>query len=156
MAFIKYINRLTDFSAADISRMELAASRLKQSDNIEFKIAAYDHEKVIIQVVQGKHVTGVYHTLKQLIEIVHESFDRFFPDKKVLVHPIPFNDSPVNMVTINWINKQLQETNTKLKQIEKDTGISKIALHDILSGKTALSQELKAFFYYYFLSKRNR
>jgi len=153
MAFIKYINRLTDFSAADITRMELAASIHKQSDNIEFKIVTYDHEKVIIQVVQGKNLTGVYHSLKRLIEIVHEIFDRFFPDKKVLVHPIPFNDSPVNKVTINWINKQLQETNTKLKHIERETGISKIALHDILSGKTALSQEVKAFFYYYFLSK---
>lgn len=153
MAEIKYFNRLNSFNTEDISKMELAAKLHRQHSNLRFKIVDYQKQKVIIQVVQEKSSTGIYHSQKRLIEIVHETFDRFFEGSKVLVHAIPFNDTPVNKVTTKWINKQLIGTNTKLKQIEKDTGIDLTTLKKIISGEIQLSQTIKAFFYYYFLQK---
>jgi hypothetical protein len=71
-----------------------------------------------------------------LIEIVHETYDRFFKDKKVHVHPIEYVQSPANSVDSKWINDQMLKSGIKLKDMVDDTGIDKTQLSSLISGNT--------------------
>src|SRR5687768_12342239 len=108
MADIKNLHLLTDtVKPGDITKMEMAAVAHRRHSNITFKIVDLTPGKVIIQVVQGKNAGGNYFPMKRLIEIVHETYDRFFPEKKILVRPIPFQESPANKVDPEWINMKM-------------------------------------------------
>ena len=153
MNALKNTHRLTDISAEDLAKMELAAKDQNQLSNISFKITEYSEEMIIIQIVQDKLSTGIYYTQKQLIEITHEIFDLFFPGKKVHVHAITYVNTPVNNVNIHWINIKMLLTQTRTKQIVNDTGIDTTTIKNIIAGNVELTQPLKALFYYYFLNR---
>ena len=108
--------------------------------------------RLIIKALQGKNATGIYHSQKRLIEIVHETFDRFF--KKIQVHAIPFKESPAQKnVTPVWINKQMLDKAVSLKLMSEEMGIDKTQLSSLISADRPLSAPMKALFWYYFLSK---
>ena len=153
MRQIKNTELLHDVDDLAIIRMDIAAMIHKTQENISFKIAEYNDENVIIQVVQHKTSTGFYHTQKSLIDLVHKTFDSFFADKKVLVHAIPFVENSASKVDIKWINKKMLETGIRIKDISTDTGLDQNELSILLNGGSPLSKPMKALFYYYFLAK---
>lgn len=153
MNTIKNIALLIDKDQGDIEKMEHAANEHKRHGNIVFKISEYEQKKAVIQVSQERNATGIYHTQKRLIEIVHESFDRFFPGRKIHVHAIVYNKPAVDKVDPAWINKQMMDTGTRLKDISDDSGLGYANLSTLVNGNAPLSQPMKAFFYYYFLAK---
>ncbi len=156
MTQIKNLHLLTDtVSKAIIDKMEYAAFEHKRHSNITFKIVDLLPGKVIIQAVQEKSTSGNYFTQKRLIEIVHETFDRFFPGKKINVHGVPYKEAPCSKVTVEWVNNQMTRTGTTLKQLSAETDINYTQLSSIVSGEQALSKPMKALFWYYFLSKKN-
>jgi hypothetical protein len=154
MAQLKNVHLLNDFREADIDKMEHAALQHKRYSNIDFKIVEYSPRKVIIQIGQGKNAGGNYFDKKRLIEIVHETYDRFFKDKKVHVHPIEYVQSPANSVDSKWINDQMLKSGIKLKDMVDDTGIDKTQLSSLISGNRPLSQPMKALFWFYFAYKQ--
>jgi transcriptional regulator with AAA-type ATPase domain len=119
---------------SDIDKMEHAALQHLRYSNITFKIIDLSDKKVVIQVTQGKSAQANYQTGKRLIEIVNETFGRFFSDRKINVGPIPFVESPANQVDDKWIQKQMEKFNIKLKDITADTGIDKTQLSSVVSG----------------------
>jgi hypothetical protein len=153
MAQLKNIHLLDDIKQSDLDKIEFAAVQHKRYSNIDFKIVEYSPKKVIIQASQGKNAGSNYFDKKRLIEIVHETFDRFFKDKKIHVHPIEFVESRANQVDAKWIQDKMLKTGCKLKNIANDTGIDYTQLSSLVSGDRALSQPMKALFWYYFLSK---
>ncbi len=150
MAMLKNIHLLSDVGEKERSMMDHAALEHARHSNITFKIQEVTPKRIVIQVIQGKSSNGHYFDQKRLIEIVHETFNRFFKDRKILVHAIPYRVSPANVVTVDWINKRMLETGTKLKTIAEDTGLDYSHLSSLASGDKPLSQPLKALFYYYF------
>lgn len=155
MNIIKNVHRLLDEDVNDVAKMEAAAVAHRRHAGITFKIVDYTPKKVTIQVTQEKHAAGNYHPAKRLVEIVHETFDRFFKDKKVVVNTIPFQQTPADGVDSKWINEQMLNTGTRLKQIAADTGIDYTQLSSLVSGDRPLSQPMRALFWFYFLSKQN-
>ena len=155
MGLINSTNKLTDIPASDLGKMEYAAIEHKRFGNITFKIIEYDNNKLIIQAAQGKNAAAIYHSKKRIIEIVNETFGRFFIGKRIIVHPITYSNSPVEIVNKKWIDKKMLETGTKLKDISADTGISKIELTQYINDKEKLTQPIKSLFYYYFLSLKS-
>lgn len=153
MAELKNVNRLTGIPLCDIEKMELAACEHARFNSIKFKVESYDDRSVVFNISQGKNSAGAYHNKSRLIQIVHETFDRFFPGRKVLVHAFPYIDAPVNKVTDEWIRKQMHAKGIKLKDIEHDTGMNYAYLSSLTNGNEPLSQGMKSMFYYYFLSK---
>jgi len=135
--------------------MEHAALQHQRYGNITFKIIDINDKKVVIQVAQGKNAQANYQTAKRLIEIVTETFGRFFGDRKINAGPIPFVESPANQVDYKWIQKQMEKQDLKLKDIANDTGIDKTQLASVISGDRPLSQPMKALFWYYFAAKEN-
>ncbi len=156
MNIIKNINKLTGFTQEDLTMMEQAAILHKRYNNITFKIIEVNPKKVIIQAVQGKSATGKYFPQKLLVDIVHETFDRFFKGRTMNVHAVPFQESRVNQVTDAWIRYNMEETGTKLKDIASDTGIDYSHLSSVINGNQELSQPMKAMFYFYFLSRKTQ
>ncbi len=144
---------LEDFSKEDKDMMEHAALVHRQFNNITFKILEVEKKKITIQVTQDKNEKENYFPAKRLIEIVHETYDRFFKGWKVMVHPKAYIKSPVEQVDHAWVNKLMLEKGVKLKEIAKDTGISPAQLSVIINGGV-ISQPMKALFYYYFESKK--
>ena len=154
MPLIKNLHLITEHSEKEKMMMEHAALEHSRHCNITFKFVEVDPKKVIIQIVQGKNSHGHHFDSKRLIEIVHETFDRFFKDRKVHVHPVPYKKSPVDSVDSIWVNKQMLERSIKLKTIAFDTGIATTQLSSLISGANPLSQPMKALFYYYFLNSK--
>lgn len=154
MAEFKNLHLLPDgFQQSEIERMEYAAIEHKRHNAITFKIIEYTPKKITIQVTQGRNAAKVYHNAKRLSEIVHETFDRFFPGMKIIVHTIPFVDTPVSKVDIAWINKQMLTSGVKLKTMADESGLNYTYLSSMVNGNEPLSQLMKAFFWYYFQSK---
>lgn len=139
-------------SEADMVKMEYAGARHKTYANITFKVIEVSEKKVLFSVSQGKSAAGNYQTAKRLIEIVHETFDRFFPGRKVMAGPIPYKEPAPNQVTHEWIIEKMQTTGTRLKTIADETGIDYTQLSTVVNGAT-ISAPMKAVFWFYFLSK---
>lgn len=151
---IKNLHLLTDVGEEEKLKMEHAGLLHARYSNITFKIVDYDDKKVTIQIAQGKSAAENHQNKKRLIEIVHETFDRFFPKRKILVHPIEFVESPATSIDETWINKQMLEHGITLKQIATDTGINYTQLSALITGRNPLSQPMKALFWYYFAAMK--
>lgn len=156
MAQIKNFHLLDDLPEQQKSKMEYAAVQHSRMNNLSFKIVEVDPKSITIQVVQGKNAARAYHPQKRLIEIVHETFDRFFPNKKIRVHAVPFIESPANDVDADWINAQMLSAGIRLKEIAADTGVDYTQLSSLVSGARPLSQPMKALFYFYFLARQRQ
>jgi hypothetical protein len=152
MALIKNLHLLSEMNARDIELMEHAALQHKKFSNITFKFVKTG-DQVIVRILQGKSEAGNYQPAKRLIEIVHETFDRFFPGKKIVVHPVPYQEPKVNEVTAKWIQERMEETGTRLKDIADDTGLGYTNLSALINGTVPLTQPMKAVLFYYFKSK---
>lgn len=138
---------------SDLDKMEHAAMLHRRHGNLTFKIIDVNDKKVLFQVRQGKSAAENYHSAKRLIEIVHETFGRFFPGRKLNAGPIVFRRPDPDQVNHDWIISKMKDTKTRLKDISDDTGIDYSYLSTLTSG-APLSQPVKAFFWYYFLSKK--
>jgi hypothetical protein len=135
-----------------VNEMEAAARAHRTYANLSFKISDINSKRVVIQVIQGRSAQENYFNQKRLREIVHETFSRFFPGRKIDVHATEYKESPVASVNAAWINKMMLETGIKLKTIAEDTGIAATQISRVLGGDE-LSQPMKAMFWYYFYSK---
>jgi len=156
MAEIKNRHLLQDIiQQSDLEKMEYAATEHRRHNGIVFKIIEYNAKtkKVVIQIRQEKNAAGVYHNKKRLLEIVPETFGRFFPGVKISVQPIPYQESPVNKIDIAWVKDKMLTTGTKLKDIEADTGLNYTYLSSLMNESDPLGQTMKALFYYYFKTK---
>jgi len=151
MGIIKNTDLLIDTAPDIISELELAAETLKRTDNINFKIKEYGNNKMIIQAAQDEKGSGEYLTKKQLIGITRFTFDAYFPGVKSIVQPIPFLQSPADIVNHKWILKKMLLTGRSIKMISADTGIERAELKSIINDGKHVSKSMKALFYYYFL-----
>lgn len=156
MGQIKNIHLLTDQDEQALAKMEHAATEHKRYSSIVFKIVDHSPQGVIIQIIQGKSAAGIYHNQKRLIEITHETFDRFFNGKKIKVHAIPYDIPKTSEVDAKWIADRMLATGTKLKDIAKDTGLDYTSLSALVNGTRPLSQTTQAMFYFYFQTKPDK
>ena len=154
MPLIKNMHLLEDISDGEKAKLEHAALEHNRHNSTTFKIIEVKSKTVTIQVAQRKNAAGAYHNQKRLVEIVHETYDRFFKDKKIHVHAIPYDESPAVNVNAEWIRKQMLLYGIKLKVIAQETGLDYPNLSTYMKGEKPISQAMKALFYFYFLSKK--
>lgn len=153
LMLIKNAHLLTDISEKDLLLMDHAALEHAKYSNIKFKIISCDKKSVVIQIVQGKSAAMNYQDKHRLIEIVRETFGRFFGSKKITVNAVPYQEAKCNVVDAAWLNTIMKETGTKLKHIAEDTGLNYANLSTYMKGEKEMPQMLKALLYYYFASK---
>lgn len=151
---IKNLHLVNDIlSEKDLEMMEHAGQEHLRFSNITFKVIEISDTKVVIRAVQGRSSSGIYFDAKRLIEIVHETFDRFFTGRKVQVNPVPYEKSPAGDIDAAWINKKMETTGIRLKEIAADTGLNYTRLSVLINGERPLSQVSKALFWFYFKAK---
>ncbi len=151
---IKGLHKLDPNEIDEVDKLEYAGLMHRRHNNITFKIAEVTEKQVSIQASQGKNPSGNYFSKKRLIELVQETFTRHLPNKRIVAHAIPYEESPVNKVDEKWIQAQMLETGTKLKDIVRETGLNNTQLSTMLNGGKPFSQVMKAMFYFYFMSKK--
>ena len=117
MNIIKNLHLVADIvDQKDMDKMEHGALQHRRYSNVTFKIIEVNDKKVTMQVAQGKSSAQNYHTGKRLIEMVHETFDRFFPGRKIIAGPIPYQAAEPNQVTHEWIHEQMKKNKIRLKR----------------------------------------
>jgi hypothetical protein len=154
MTLIKNIHLLKGvLNESDLDKMEHAALQHKRYAAVQFKIVDAGPGKVTFQIAQGKSAAENYFTKSRMIEIVHETFGRFFPHSKIIVHPVPYKMPAPNQVDPAWVQKKMLHLGIKLKQVSDDTGVDYTNLSAVLNEKAPMSQPIKALLYYYFSYK---
>ncbi len=157
---IKGLHYLKGMPEETIEEMERIALPLWEDFYLTFKVEDCDVKRVTFKVIQERAAPD-YPGIdlleqKDLIRITRQSFDKFFPDHHIIVHPYPFIPNPVAEVDSKWIEKKMLVTGTRLKDIVAETGLNKSYLSTLINGKDPLSDMAKAMFYYYFLSKKDK
>ena len=151
---IKGLSLLKDVDSKTILEMEQAALVKGKQAHLDFKIIKQTDKTVVIRVSQDKEAEEFYNTQK-LTLTVHETFLPFFPKHRIIVHPIPYKQSPAEVVTAEWVSKHMLEFHVSLKQLTEDTGLNKTYLSNLVNENKEFSQAMKAMFYFYFESKKN-
>ena len=118
--------------------------------SLEFKVTDATPEAVTVLIAQEKNHAGNYFDVKRLIEIAHETFDDLVAPRRVHVRPVPYQPSPTEVVTADWIKNKVLESGKKIKEIAHDLGIDAASVTAYKNGIKPLSGIVKAMFYYYF------
>lgn len=149
MNTITNLHYLNDY-LADTRDLKQGANLYKRQANISFKIQKADHVVIIVEVRQGRNSQNKYLSTKELIVRTKDLFSRFFPEHTIHTRPKPYHAPPPDVVTPQWIQDQMQQSEINLKQLERETGIDRVLLSDWINDKHPLEQVVKAMFYYYF------
>lgn len=156
MNIIKNIHKISELISADkLIDLEQAANLHLRHSNIEFKVIGIDGENISIRTTQGKHMSGIYADTQTLISRTRELFNRYLPSYTIITHPVPYQPSQTDIVTPEWINKQMLSKITRVQDISNDTGIDKTNISAWINGKREMSQIVKAMFFFYFNSKKD-
>lgn len=151
---IKNLNKLERlFSSEFLYELELDAQMYQRYNRISFKIMQLNEEEIVLRVKQEKAPNGNYFDSQRLEEIGHEFLEPIKAQKanlNIQVQTIPFVNAPIEQVDPKWIQKKMNDDSIPLKKIVEDTGIDKTTLSAYINGKKTLTQNVKAFFYYYF------
>lgn len=134
--------------------MEQIAFNYWQLDKLSFKILKVTRDEVTIGVTQAKlGPEKEYYSQKDLIDLIHKIYKKYFPNHGIIVRASPYELSPALKVNSEWIKKKMDEHGIKLKDIVTDTGLNNTQLSVLINGGKPLSDAMKAMFYFYFRSK---
>ena len=130
--------------------IQKAVVRYKDKYNITIREVTKAGEKVIIEISQGKTMNGVYLDTNGLREIAKSLFipihDEFH------IGAIAYVPLAHDIVNDRWLKAQLADHSYKLKTLAKALGLKKSDLADHHSGKTDMTNEERAMYFYYFKS----
>ena len=153
MALIKSIN-LLKLTESDFELLEKRAELHRRFSSIEFKILEASDKKIVVRVTQDKSHAGNYFDNKRLSEIGKELFEGIQTGAAIITRPIPYAESPTEVVTPAWIREQFERTGISLKQAGADLGVDPNTLSAYRAGLKPLSGITKAALYYYFHFKK--
>lgn len=134
-----------------IAQLNKSAERHTLQSNITFTLLAIEGDLIEVETAQGENKSGKYAHEATLIKRTQEVFSKI-PEFKLKVHPLTYLPSPTSIVNTAWLEKQMQEKGVRIKQIAFETGIDRESISEWVTGKRAMSQIVKAMFYFY-LSK---
>jgi hypothetical protein len=149
MALIKSIN-LLKLSESDLQLLNTRAELHKRYSSIEFKILEASDKKIVVRVTQDKSHAGNYFDNKRLSEIGKELFEGIQTGAAIITRPIPYAESPTEVVNADWVKAKFEETGISLVKAGKDLGIDPNTISAYRSGIKPLSGVTKAALYYYF------
>lgn len=144
------LNKLTQLSADQISKLDKAAERHQRESSIIFTIKYADEYVTEIECRQEENKSGNYATEATLVKRTQELFSKFLLQSQLVILPVTFRLSLASAVNPGWLEQKMNEKGIRIKQIAFDTGIDRESISDWVTGKRNMSQIVKAMFYYYF------
>ena len=138
-----------------VEKLENLALQYQRYARISFKVIAIDEKDklLFLSVRQGKSPHENYAEATELMIKGKELFAPFFVGYTIRVSPEPYQNSPVEIVNPEWVQKNMNKYKVGNKQMVEDFGISKAEISAMVNGHTVMSQRSKAMFYYYFKTK---
>ena len=133
-----------------LKTLDTRAQLHRRYSSLEFKVTEAIPEQVTVLIAQAQSHAGNYFDTRRLVEIAHETFDDLVAPRRLLVRPVPYQPSPTEVVTPEWIQKKALESGKKVKEIAHDIGVDASTVAAYKSGSKPLSGVVKAMFYYYF------
>ncbi|HEX8609600.1 MAG TPA: helix-turn-helix transcriptional regulator [Pedobacter sp.] len=153
MSTILGIEKLIDkLEPEELEQLDKAAAVHKTQSNIEFCILSVDDTSVSIETTQSETRSGKYANQTTLIKRTLEVFEKTLSNFEIEVEAVPYLPNPTSIVTPVWLERKMKEKDVRIKQIAFETGIDRESISDWVTGKRAMSQIVKAMFYFY-LSK---
>jgi hypothetical protein len=153
MSTILGIEKLIDkLEPEELEQLDKAAAVHKTQSNIEFCILSVDDTSVSIETTQSETRSGKYANQTTLIKRTLEVFEKTLSKFEIEVEAVPYLPNPTSIVTPVWLERKMKEKDVRIKQIAFETGIDRESISDWVTGKRAMSQIVKAMFYFY-LSK---
>ena len=150
MSTILGIEKLNDQLDADqLDQLDKAAAIHKSQSNIEFCILSVEEKNISIETTQSETRSGKYATQSTLVKRTQEVFEKALPTFDIKVEPMPFLPNPTSVVNPAWLEKKMKEKGVRIKQIAFETGVDRDSISDWITGKRAMSQIVKAMFYFY-------
>lgn len=151
MNTIKNIHKLEQLlSDNDRHKLEAGAALHRRMSNINFKILEVTDTTIVVQVSQGRHLSGNYADKKTLVTRTRELLHRFFPDRKIHPQAISYIPNPVTQIDAKWVKRQMQDLGLGVTDIVHDTGVDKTNISAWANGTRPMSQPVKAMFFHYF------
>jgi hypothetical protein len=153
MSTILGVEKLSDKLDLDqLEQLDKAAAVHKSQSNIEFCILSVDDTSVSIETTQAETRSGKYANQTTLIKRTLEVFEKALSSYEIEVEAVPYLPNPTSVVNPVWLERKMKEKDVRIKQIAFETGIDRESISDWVTGKRAMSQIVKAMFYFY-LSK---
>jgi hypothetical protein len=151
MSNILGIEKLSDHLAPDqLEQLEKAAAVHKSQSNIEFCILRVEENMIAIETTQLETRSGKYASQSTLVKRTMEVFEKILSPSIITVEPAPYLPNPTSVVNPSWLDKKMKEKGVRIKQIAFDTGVDRESISDWVTGKRAMSQIVKAMFFFYF------
>ncbi|KLT63642.1 helix-turn-helix transcriptional regulator [Pedobacter sp. BMA] len=152
MSIIQHINLLKNhIGSKQLDKLEAGALRHKEQSNIEFSITAVDDTTIQVSTVQNETSSGKYASEATLLKRTQDLFRKQMPGYEIVVSAETKLPSPAQLVNVPWIENKMKEKGIRIKQIAFDTGIDRESIADWVTGKRAMSQIVKAMFYFYLI-----
>ncbi len=126
----------------------------RRFSNIEFKIISSTDDTLTLRVVQGKSHAENYFDRKRLIDIARKTFEDIGSWSTINAGPIPYNPPGPDVVTPEWIQEHMTLHGLKPKAVSDETGIDRNTITAYKNGLKPLSGVVRAFWYYYFKSRK--
>lgn len=151
MSNILGIEKLSDHLDTDqLEQLENAAAVHKGQSNIEFCILRVEEHTVAIETTQSETRSGKYANQSTLVKRTMEVFEKMLSPLTITVEPAPYLPNPTSVVNPLWLDKKMKEKGVRIKQIAFETGVDRESISDWVTGKRAMSQIVKAMFFFYF------
>ena len=155
--FIKGFHKISDLlTETQKTDIENYAYQYAKFHRVYFKVLKVDDEnkKIIVQAKQNKHsFTNPYFTEQELMEKTKKLFLGFFNGYTINTHPVIYVESKSEIITPEYLKKELQKKKLRIKDIQIDTGLETSNLSAWINGIRPMSNIVKNMFYYYLLNK---
>jgi len=151
---IKNIHLVRDLTTFEnVRKLEIGALQHRKFARITFKILSVRERILEIQTIQTKSPHENHADEDLLILRTKELFSHFFPEYEIVVTAIPYQANPTEQVTPEYIRDAMTSYDIKVKDIVEETGIDKSNVSAWVNGTRAMSQPVRAMFYYYIRQK---
>lgn len=148
---IKNIHKIRDFlSDEQLKELDEIAFIHQRFARVFFKILKVENNVIRIEVKQEKSPHDNYFDVKRLTEIADEVFATYLTNFTIHKVPLPYKESPIEVVTPQWIKEKMNTHKIGNKKLVNDFGISKSEISAMINEHTIMSNRSKAMFFYYF------
>lgn len=144
------------FEDEQFDKLNAGAQLHKRHSNIEFKVLYVSGTDLTIRTTQGKSLAENYADTATLVKRTKELFGKFYINGEIHVHPVPYSPPVIDIVTPEWISKNMLKYSVRSKDIIAVTGIDKTNLSAWIKGTRPMSQPVKGLFYFYFVNESHK
>lgn len=153
MNIVKAIHKIKDLLTEEqLDKLEHLALQYQRYARIFFKILVVDKENkvLVLEVYQEKSPHENYLNGKDLWERAKSLFEPFFTDYQLKIGAFPYAEAPAEIVTSEWLLKQMNYYKIGNKKMVEDLGIAKAEISALIHGHREMGIRTKGLFYYYF------